>query len=230
MANGVAVSRTWRRVTPGDGLILRNSPGPGNQPVEDIIKRVMMPAPLVASRCYLARKSAVAEAPFNQIDSFLHAAVEEGFHIRLEDARVGTRGGFIAEQYKTVRCGLIHAHISRLRLVAKVHVETHFATKVKPLARWARDWPNPAREVSPTAKRPKEPRATPKRPIFPMDNQLLAQVLMQASEPINLAPVALTYIYNRICPRIYPIHHIAAMVGRKFCVTKRKPMRMHYSK
>jgi hypothetical protein len=38
MANGVAVGRTWRRVTPGDGLILRNSPGPGNQPVEDIIK------------------------------------------------------------------------------------------------------------------------------------------------------------------------------------------------
>jgi hypothetical protein len=63
-----------------------------------------------------------------------------------------------------------------------------------------------------------------------MDNQLLAKVLMQASEPINLAPVALTYIYNRICPRIYPIHHIAAMVGRKFRVTKRKPMRMHYSK
>jgi hypothetical protein len=190
----------------------------------------MMPAPLVASRCYLARQSDIAEAPFNQIDSFLHAAVEEGFHIRLEDARVGACGSFIAEQYKTVRCGLIHAHISSLRLVAKVHVETHLATQVQPLARCTRDWPNPAREVSPTAKRRKEPCATPKRPIFPVNNQLLSQVLMQASEPISFAPVALTYIHNRICPSIYGIHHIAAMIGRKFRVTKGEPMRMHYAK
>ena len=166
------------------------------------MKRVMMPAPLEASHCNLARKSGIAEAPLDQIDSFLRTTVKERFHIRLEDARVGARGSLIAEQYETVRCGLIHTHISSLRLLAKVHIEAHLATKVQPLARWGRNWPNPAREVSPTANRRKEPRATPKRPIFPMDNQLLAKMLMQASEPINFASVALTHIDNGVRPSV----------------------------
>ena len=90
----------------------------------------MTPAPLEASSCYLARKFAVTKAPLGHIDGFLNAAVEEGFCIRFKDARVGACGGFIAKQYKTVRSCLIHARISSLRMVTKVHVEADFTVQV----------------------------------------------------------------------------------------------------